>query len=90
MKSITLLAALFSVSTAIALTSGSKDNPVYKQCVVALPSGDEAGICKETGQKHFQFLNCKGELQAFVEPGALPTLYETTCGATHVGFPGAK
>lgn len=91
MKStIIALVSLLSFSAVYANTDGSKEHPVYKQCTVSLPQGDTAGICKETGDKHFQVFTCNGELLAFVEPGALPTSYGPTCGSTHKGFPGAQ
>jgi hypothetical protein len=90
MKFATLLVSLFSVLPVFANTSGSKANPVYKQCTVSLPGGDVAGVCKETGEKHFAIITCEGQLLAFVEPGALPTTYGATCGSKYLGFPGDK
>lgn len=92
MKFITLLTVSISVYASAQgfpafATSGTKEEPVYKQCTVSLPQGNIGGVCKETGEKYFQIFTCGGELLAFVEPGALPTTYEATCGANYKGYP---
>lgn len=88
MKSIALLLALISVSTVSAQT---KDNPVYTQCTVEVPGyGDVAGLCRDTGEKHYAIITCEGELLAFVQPGALPRVDGATCGSKYKGFPGNK
>lgn len=87
MKLYTLLLTSFFAVSAFANTAGTNDNPIYKQCTVSLPDRDVAGVCKETGDKYFQIFTCEGTLLAFVEPGALPTIYGTTCGKDYKGFP---
>lgn len=62
----------------------------YKQCTVDFPDGPLSGECVVKQDKYIRFYTCKGELVAFIVPGALPTKYEATCGPTHMGFPGDK
>lgn len=87
MKLVTLITASFLTISAFAATKGSPDNPVYRQCVVELPDGQQAGVCKEDGGKYFKFYTCEGHQIAFIEPGALSTVYIATCGPNYKGFP---
>lgn len=86
MKTVILILSLALSYPAYTNTKGTKEKPVYRQCIVQLPNGDEAGVCKETGDKYFQIFTCNGELLAFVEPGALPTIYVNTCGSNYKGY----
>lgn len=79
---------LISLGVYSAANAASKESPEYKQCTVSFPNGVQSGVCKNTGQTHFEFFTCEGHLVAFVEPGALPTTYGTTCGPNYKGFPG--
>jgi hypothetical protein len=83
MKALVILASLIVGSTVLA---ASKDSPTYTQCTVDFPDETKGGVCKDVGEKHFLFYTCSGELVAFVEPGALPTVIGPTCGSNYKGY----
>lgn len=83
MKSLIVLASLIVTS---AVSAASKDNPSYTQCIVDLPGGTIAGICKDTGEKHYTVISCEGRIQAHVEPGAMSRRDVPTCGANYLGY----